>query len=262
MIMIAKSALFTTALLASTQRALSFSPIITHTTVYPVITATSPASSRAISTPTSTSTTTLHALLNNNNHNDDPHLQTRPLPPPSSSTPTTTTSSSPPAIFQKIRLRLGFAKHLRERVVHKYFHGVDTKNISQIIECFHSEGAVIRDICSLSNRDASYEDVGKLVTPDFLGERCREFLAAHPDAKVMFHHGPTCGRGRNNKWVYAHWYETGSWSGTSQGIDPDGSPLTVQGQTRFLVDDDLKIKEIVITRTFSRWEEMLLLKGK
>ncbi len=70
---------------------------------------------------------------------------------------------------------------------------------------------------------------------------------------------PTCGRGRNNNWVYAHWYEEGSWSGKSSGIEPDGSPLTVQGQTRFLVDNDLKITEIVIARTFSRWEEEMLL---
>lgn len=112
------------------------------------------------------------------------------------------------------------------------------------------------------NRDVSYEDVKSLVSPEFLGERCREFLEAHPDAVVMFHYAPTCGRGRNNNWVYAHWYEEGSWSGKSQGIEPDGSPLTVQGQTRFLVDDDLKIKEIVITRTFSRWEEEMLLNKK
>lgn len=72
---------------------------------------------------------------------------------------------------------------------------------------------------------------------------------------------PTCGRGRNNNWVYAHWYEEGSWSGSSKGIEPDGSKLDVQGQTRFWVDDDLKIKEIVITRTFSRWEESLLKRG-
>lgn len=73
---------------------------------------------------------------------------------------------------------------------------------------------------------------------------------------------PTCGRGRNNNWVYAHWYEEGSFSGKSQGIEPDGSPLTVQGQTRFHVNNDLKIDEIVITRTFSKWEEQLLLKSK
>ncbi len=69
---------------------------------------------------------------------------------------------------------------------------------------------------------------------------------------------PTCGRGRNNNWVHAHWYEEGTWSGNSQGIEADMSPLHVQGQTRFWVDDDLKIREIVITRTFSRWEESLI----
>ena len=73
---------------------------------------------------------------------------------------------------------------------------------------------------------------------------------------------PTCGRGRNNNWVYAHWYEEGSFSGKSQCIEPDGSPLTVQGQTRFHVNNDLKIDEIVITRTFSKWEEQLLVKNK
>jgi len=71
---------------------------------------------------------------------------------------------------------------------------------------------------------------------------------------------PTCGRGRTNNWVYAHWYEEGTFSGKSKGIEPDGSPLTVQGQTRFWVDDNLKITEIVITRTFSRWEEEMLLR--
>ena len=79
---------------------------------------------------------------------------------------------------------------------------------------------------------------------------------------ILINFRPTCGRGRNNNWVYAHWYETGTFSGKSKGIEPDGSPLTVQGQTRFLVDDTLKIKEIVITRTFSRWEEQMQLKSK
>ena len=62
--------------------------------------------------------------------------------------------------------------------------------------------------------------------------------------------------------MYAHWYEEGSFSGKSQGIEPDNSPLTVQGQTRFHVTNDLKISEIVITRTFSKWEEQLLLKSQ
>ncbi|KAL7499877.1 hypothetical protein ACHAWT_008725 [Skeletonema menzelii] len=183
-----------------------------------------------------------------------PQLQLRPIAP-------TDNITGLPLLINKIGLKLGRGKQLREEVVHKYFHGVDIKNIPQIVECFHPDGAIIRDVCSLANRDVPYEQVAKMVTPDFLGERCREFLAAHPDCKVKFHHGPTCGRGSNNNWVYAHWYEEGTFSGNSQGIEPDGSPLTVQGQTRFLVGNDLKIREIVITRTFSRWEEALLEKN-
>ncbi|KAL7453822.1 hypothetical protein ACHAWC_005465 [Mediolabrus comicus] len=183
-----------------------------------------------------------------------PQLQTRPISPANNIT-------GLPLLISKILLKIGHGKHLREEVVHKYFHGVDTKNIPQIIDCFHPDGAIIRDVCALTNRDVSYENVGKLVSPQFLGERCNEFLNAHPNCIVKFHHGPTCGRGSDNNWVYAHWYEEGSFSGTSQGIEPDGSPLTVQGQTRFLVGNDLKIREIVITRTFSSWEEQLLLKN-
>ncbi len=184
-----------------------------------------------------------------------PQLQTRPIAPADN-------IAGFPLLIKRIGLKFGRGKQLREEVVHKYFHGVDTQNIPQIEECFHPEGAIIRDVCSLTNRDVSYDQLGKLVSPQFLGERCREFLAAHPDCKVKFHHGPTCGRGSNNNWVYAHWYEEGTFSGKSQGIEPDGSPLTVQGQTRFLVGNDLKIREIVITRTFSRWEEALLEKKK
>jgi hypothetical protein len=112
-----------------------------------------------------------------------PHLHTTPRAPSSS-----TSSSSSPSLLQKLRLRLGHGKHLREAVVHKYFHGVDTKNIPQIVECFHPDGAIIRDVSSLANKDVSYEEVGKVVSAEFLGERCREFLEAHPDAKVMFHY--------------------------------------------------------------------------
>lgn len=68
---------------------------------------------------------------------------------------------------------------------------------------------------------------------------------------------PTCGRGKNNRWVFAHWYEEGTWKGISRGIEPNGSPLDVQGQTRFLVNDDLKITEMVVSRTFSEWEKLL-----
>lgn len=183
-----------------------------------------------------------------------PQLQTRPIAPTDNITGFT-------KLIKTIGLKVGHGKQLREEVVHKYFHGVDTKNIDQIVECFHQDGAIIRDVCSLANRDVSYDQVGKSVSPQLMGERCREFLAAHLDCKVKFHHGPTCGRGRHHNWVYAHWYEEGTFNGSSQGIEPDGTPLAVQGQTRFLVGNDLKIREIVITRTFSRWEEALLEKN-
>ena len=103
--------------------------------------------------------------------------------------------------------------------------------------------------------------------------------------------------------MYAHWYEEGTWSGKSGGIEPDGSPIHVQGQTRFLVNDNckvghegkkfqfghdsgritdpshppqtwpafdykihtnrltraniMKVAEMVITRTFTKWEKHL-----
>ena len=66
---------------------------------------------------------------------------------------------------------------------------------------------------------------------------------------------PTCGR--NTRWVFANWYEEGTWNGKSRGIEPDGTPLDVEGQTRFYVNDDLKIEHMVITRTFSEWEKQL-----
>jgi hypothetical protein len=37
--------------------------------------------------------------------------------------------------------------------------------------------------------------------------------------------------------------------------------LDVEGQTRFLVNDDLKITEMVVTRTFSEWEKQLQLQA-
>ena len=99
------------------------------------------------------------------------HLQSSPLPPP----PPTNTK---PSIVQSIQLKLGYGKSLRERTVHSYFHGVHTKNISQIINCFSIEGCIIRDVCALTNKDVDYEELSKIVMPEFLGERCNEFLMA------------------------------------------------------------------------------------
>jgi hypothetical protein len=57
--------------------------------------------------------------------------------------------------------------------------------------------------------------------------------------------------------VFANWHEEGTWSGKSEGLKRDGSSLNVEGQARFLVNDDLKITEMVVTRTFSEWEKQL-----
>jgi len=57
--------------------------------------------------------------------------------------------------------------------------------------------------------------------------------------------------------VFAHWYETGTWSGESCGIPPQYTPLNVEGQTRFFVNDDLKIADLVVTRTFTEWERLV-----
>ena len=97
------------------------------------------------------------------------HLQSSPLLPP------TTTK---PSIIQSIQLKLGYGKSLRERTVHSYFHGVHTKNISQITNCFSKDGCVIRDVCALTNKDVDYDELSKRVMPEFLGERCNEFLMA------------------------------------------------------------------------------------
>jgi hypothetical protein len=185
-----------------------------------------------------------------------------------------TAASAKPNLIQKAFLKAGGGKKLREQVVARYFDGVDKQKCEQIVSCFNPSGTKIRDVCGVSNSE-------RLATPEQLGDRCMEFLAAHPDCKVMFHHPyvdlifsslfsvlldvllthsfyfrPTCLRGKS-RWVFANWYEEGTWSGKSDGIEPDGSPLDVEGQTRFLVNDDLKITEMVVTRTFSEWEKQL-----
>ena len=99
-----------------------------------------------------------------------PHLQTSPLPPPP--------QSSKLSILHSIQLKLGYGKSLRERTVHTYFHGVHTKNIPQITNCFSKEGCIIRDVCSLANRDVDYDELSKMAMSEFLGERCNEFLMA------------------------------------------------------------------------------------
>lgn len=78
-------------------------------------------------------------------------------------------------------LKAGMGKTLREKVVERYFDGVQKQDREQIVSCFSPAGTKIRDVCGVSNSE-------RLATPDVLGERCIEFLAAHPDTKVMFHY--------------------------------------------------------------------------
>eukprot|EP00957_Ditylum_brightwellii_P098803 7526919-Ditylum_brightwellii.AAC.1 len=121
-----------------------------------------------------------------------------------------------------------------------------------IQSCF-AETATIRDVCGIN------DSIRSVNTQD-LADRCMDFLTAHPDCKVDFHYPPMAGRttDENGKaWVLAHWYETGTWSGESCGIVPPQPPrpMAVEGQTRFSVDPGtLKINELVVTRTFTEWE--------
>jgi hypothetical protein len=89
--------------------------------------------------------------------------------------------SKNPNIFQKAVLKVGRGKKLREEVVRRYFDGVQKQDREQIVSCFSPSGTTIRDVCGVSNSE-------RLATPEELGERCMEFLAAHPDTKVMFHY--------------------------------------------------------------------------
>ena len=121
-----------------------------------------------------------------------PHLQTTPLAPPNNVL--NQQQRRRPTLLQRIRLKFNIVdKKLRERIVHTYFHGVQTKNIPQIINCFSDDGTIIRDVCNLQHSSTTTNDEnkkeGKLVSKEFLGERCNEFLMAHPNTVVKFHYG-------------------------------------------------------------------------
>jgi len=105
------------------------------------------------------------------------------------------------------------------------------------------------------------------VNSQLLVDRCMEFVTAHPDCFVRCHYGPTEQRRTNDEtWVFANWYEIGHWSGDSCGIMTPNPPLPMacEGQTRFKVseDDEPKIEELVVTRTFTEWENALIAKKK
>jgi hypothetical protein len=91
------------------------------------------------------------------------------------------TAPKQPNVLQKALLKVGMGKHWREQVVQRYFNGVQTQNLKQIVSCFPEEGTQIRDVCGVSN-------TSRLATPEELGQRCMEFLRAHSDTRVLFHY--------------------------------------------------------------------------
>ena len=154
--------------------------------------------------------------------------------------PSRTRGFSSPAIAAKM-----------EETVRRYFAGVEEKDASKIRSCF-GETATIRDVCGINNDE-------RTVKSEDLVDRCMEFVAAHPDVAINFYYGPECGRA--SPWVVAHWYETGTWSGYSCGVPAPNPPLpmAVEGQTRFRVDaETFTIQELVVTRTFTEWEQQML----
>jgi hypothetical protein len=140
-----------------------------------------------------------------------------------------------------------------EATVRAYFQGVTDKDPVAIRNCF-ADVATIRDVCALSaGVGKSGASPANTVEADVLVQRCMDFVGAHPDCVVKFHYGPTMDR--NSEWIVAHWYETGTWTGLSCGLEPNGQPMAVEGQTRFRVDPEAsKIVEFVVTRTFTEWE--------
>mmetsp|Transcript_27567 Transcript_27567/g.63204 ORF Transcript_27567/g.63204 Transcript_27567/m.63204 type:complete len:194 (-) Transcript_27567:422-1003(-) len=148
-------------------------------------------------------------------------------------------------------------KRKMESVVRKYFEGVTAKDPKMIRSCFPATDEIhtsIRDVCGID--DSTREVRGK-----DLVERCTEFLGAHPDTVVNFHYGPICDR--TGTWVVAHWYEVGTWTGSSCGISPSGESMAVEGQTRFKVcPRRMVITDMVVTRTFAKWEVAMLEKRR
>lgn len=143
----------------------------------------------------------------------------------------------------------------KEAVVRQYFDSVTAKDRASIEACF-ADTVQLRDVCGPT------QGALRTSTPAEMAERCMQFVAAHPDCVVHFANPPRADR--DGEWVWAHWFETGTWSGQSEGIEPDGRPLDVAGHTRFYVEDvpvataggeiQKRITKQVVFRTFAQWE--------
>lgn len=141
-----------------------------------------------------------------------------------------------------------------EATVRRYFQAVNKQDGAMVKSCF-GETAQICDVARLARLGEPVK--ARTVSSSELAERVLEFVTAHPDCLVDFKYGPECGHGSD--WVVAHWFETGSWSGESRGLEPTGKPMACEGQTRFLVNPKtMLIEELVVTRTFTDWELALM----
>eukprot|EP00854_Cymbomonas_tetramitiformis_P011479 gene11479-13566_t len=116
----------------------------------------------------------------------------------------------------------------KEAVVCRYFAGVNAKDRAMIASCF-ADTVELRDMCGISR------GAPRTATAADMGDRCMEFVAAHPDVEVYFEEPPRADR--DGRWVWCHWAENGTWAGESCGLAPEGTPLDVSGQTRFLLEE-------------------------
>jgi hypothetical protein len=82
----------------------------------------------------------------------------------------------------------------------------------------------------------------RTVNPEYLADRCMDFLKAHPDCQVNFQYDPKYSY--SDGWVFAHWYETGRWTGDSGGIKATADIIAVEDQTRFFFNNALEIENM------------------
>mmetsp|Transcript_11578 Transcript_11578/g.15252 ORF Transcript_11578/g.15252 Transcript_11578/m.15252 type:complete len:286 (+) Transcript_11578:60-917(+) len=190
-------------------------------------------------------------------------------------------------------------QRMMEAIVCRYFQGVDEKNAQMIRSCFGEKDILIRDVIGGNNSQqvamaktvnandmvqrcmdfvTAHPDVRVHfhIPPTCLRSRRQQQQQQQQqpnttttDAATTITDSTTTSANANIPsiittnndyyWVFAHWYETGTWTGESCGLEPNHKPMNVEGQTRFRVDSKTeKIVELVVTRTFTEWEQAFL----
>jgi hypothetical protein len=80
----------------------------------------------------------------------------------------------------------------KEAVVRRYFAGVNAKDREMIMSCF-ADTVELRDMCGISR------GAPRMAKASDMGDRCMEFVAAHPDCEVHFESPPRADR--EGRWV-------------------------------------------------------------